>query len=75
MLIYRANPDKITNPDLAVTGRDIVIPALEGTPWKLTRNDSIAVADGYRMVYEYYLEKGDNRAEDFRLVMLRYKPK
>ncbi len=74
VLIYRANPDKITDPDLAVTGRDIIIPALEGTPWKLTRNDSIAIADGYRMVYEYYLEKGDQRAEEFRQAMLRFTP-
>jgi nucleoid DNA-binding protein len=75
VLIYRANRGTITNPDQAISGRDIVIPALEGTPWKLTRNDSLAVSDGYRMVYEYYLDKGDQRAGEFRQVMLKYKPK
>ena len=74
VLIYRANPDKIKDPDLAVTGESIVIPALEGSAKKLTRNDSLAVSEGYRMVYEYYLSKNDPRAEEFRLVMLKYKP-
>ena len=75
VLIYRANLDEISDPDLAVIGEDIVIPALEGTPKKLSHNDSLAVSDGYRLVYEFYLSKGDARAEDFRMVMVKYKPK
>jgi len=56
-------------------GKDLVIPVLEGTPKILSHNDSLAVSDGYRLVYEYYLDNGDTRAEEFRLVMVKYKPK
>jgi hypothetical protein len=75
VLIYRANLDKIPDPDMVVSGREIIIPALEGTPEKLSRNDSLAVSDGYRLVYEYYQSKGDPRANDFFKGIDRYKPK
>jgi hypothetical protein len=75
VLIYRANLDKITNPDMVISGREIVIPALEGKPDKLSHNDSLAVSDGYRLVYEYYKAHGDARADDFRRGMDRYKQK
>jgi hypothetical protein len=74
VLIYRANPGKISDPDQVVVGSELTIPVLEGTPKKLTRTDSLNVSDGYRLVYEYYLSKDDVRAEEFRLVMLKYKP-
>jgi nucleoid DNA-binding protein len=74
VLIYRANPGKISNPDQVVVGSELTIPDLEGTPQKLTRTDSLNVSDGYRLVYEYYLSKGDARAAEFRQVMLKYKP-
>jgi nucleoid DNA-binding protein len=74
VLIYRANLDKISNPDQVVMGKDLVIPVLEGTPKKLTHNDSLAVSDGYRLVYEFYLEKGDSRAGEFKRVMEKFKP-
>ena len=74
VLIYRANLDKIPDPDMLISGKEIAIPVLEGKPDKLTRNDSAAVSDGYRLVYEYYQAKGDSRAEDFRQGVERYKP-
>jgi hypothetical protein len=74
VLIYRANPGKISNPDQVVVGSELTIPVLGGTPQKLTRADSLNVSDGYRLVYEYYLSKGDARAAEFRQVMLKYKP-
>jgi hypothetical protein len=75
VLIYRANTEKISDPDQVIIGRDVAIPALEGTPDRLSLNDSVAVSDGYRMVYEYYLEKGDPRAKEFQLVMDKYNPR
>jgi len=74
VLIYRANLDKISNPDHEVIPSELTIPTLAGTPKKLTSNDSLNISDGYRLVYEYYLQHRDARAEDFRLVMLKYKP-
>ncbi len=75
VLIYRANPDKIPDPDMLITGKEIIIPELEGKPDHLSRNDSAAVSDGYRLVYEFYKAKGDSRAEDFRRGADKYKPR
>jgi len=74
VLIYRANQDKISDPDILITGTELVIPALEGTAVKLTRNDSAALTEGYRMVYDFYMAKGDPMADDFLKGVERYKP-
>jgi nucleoid DNA-binding protein len=74
VLIYKENLDKIPNPDVVISGKELVIPELEGKPRKLSHNDSVNVADGYRMVYEFYLDKGNPKAEEFRLAYERYKP-
>ncbi|MBW6460022.1 MAG: HU family DNA-binding protein [Bacteroidales bacterium] len=74
-LIYKANQEIITDPELVIIGKEILIPALEGTPDRLTPNDSLEISEGYRLVYEYYREKGDPKADDFQLVMERYHPK
>lgn len=71
-LIYKANQEIITDPGLVVIGKEILIPPLEGTRDKLTRYDSLEISEGYRMVYEYYREKGDPKADDFRIAMERY---
>jgi DNA-binding protein HU-beta len=75
VLIYRANLDNFRDPDMVISGKEIVIPELEGKPDKLSRNDSLAVSDGYRLVYEFYKEKGDPRAEDFHRGAEKYSPK
>ena len=75
VLIYRANLDKIPDPDMVISGREFIVPALEGTPEKLSRNDSLAISDGYRLVYEFYKSKGDPRASDFYRGIDRYKPR
>jgi hypothetical protein len=59
---------------VVISGKELVIPELEGKPRKLSHNDSVNVADGYRMVYEFYLDKGNPKAEEFRLAYERYKP-
>jgi|GEM_PF-740459 len=73
-LIYKANQEIITDPELVIIGEEIIIPGLEGSQDRLTRNDSLKISEGYRLVYEYYLAKGDPKAEDFRKAMERYQP-
>jgi nucleoid DNA-binding protein/nucleoid-associated protein YgaU len=75
VLIYKENLDKITDPDMVVSGRELIIPALEGKPDQLTKNDSLAVSEGYHLVYEFYQVKDETKARDFALAMKRYKPK
>jgi nucleoid DNA-binding protein/nucleoid-associated protein YgaU len=75
VLIYRANQDLIPDPDKLISGRELVIPALEGSPAHLSHNDSLAVSDGYRLLYEYFNNKDDVRAADFQKGIERYKPK
>jgi len=72
VLIYKTNQDIIKDPDQAIIGKTVMIPALEGTPKQLSQNDSLEVAEGYRLVYEFYKEKGDPRAEEFNKAYQRY---
>jgi nucleoid DNA-binding protein len=75
ILIYKENQDKITDPDMVISGSELVVPVLEGTPDRLSRNDSLAVSEGYRLVYEYFKAKDDPRTKDFYMAMKRYQPK
>jgi nucleoid-associated protein YgaU len=75
VLIYKENLDKIPDPDMVISGSELVIPNLEGKPDRLTRNDSVAVSEGYRLVYEYFKTKDDPRTKDFFRAMKRYTPK
>ena len=75
VLIYRENQDKIPDPDMLISGKELVIPVLEGSPERLTRNDSLAVSEGYRLLYEYFGAKEDLRTDDFFKAMERYRPK
>jgi hypothetical protein len=74
VLIYRENLAKIPDPDMLITGKELVIPALEGTPDHMTRNDSLAVSEGYRLLYEYFGAKEDLSTDDFFKAMERYRP-
>ena len=75
MLIYKANQDKISDPDQLVEGSTLVIPPLEGTPNNLTRNDSLEISEGYRLLYDYYNANQNPAAENFRRAVNVYKPK
>jgi hypothetical protein len=75
VLIFDANKEKSPNPDILVSGTDVIIPRIEGKPYNLTRNDSLAVSKGYTAVYEYYQGRNDPRAEEFFHVAEKYKPK
>jgi hypothetical protein len=72
VLIYKENQDVIKDPDQAIIGKEVKIPALEGMPDKLSHNDSLEVAEGYRLVYEFYQAKGDPRANDFNRAYQKY---
>jgi len=74
VLIYRKNQYKISDPDMLNSGEELVIPALEGTQERMSRNDSLAVSEGYRLLYEYFKAKDDFRKDDFFKAMERYKP-
>ena len=74
-LIYKENTTNISNPEIVINGSELVIPALEGTPDNLASSDSTRIAEGYRLLYEYYSGKGDDRANDFRFAMNAYTPK
>jgi nucleoid DNA-binding protein len=75
VLIYKANQDKITNPDQVISGLNLVIPSLEGTKDQLTRNDSLALSEGYRLLYDYYNSRQDSVAENFRKGMNLFRPR
>jgi len=72
VLIYKANQDIIKDPDQAIIGKTVNIPALEGTPNQLSHNDSLEVAEGFRLVWEFYKANGDQRAEEFHKVYQKY---
>jgi DNA-binding protein HU-beta len=74
-LIYKENKDKITDPQQVLTGLTLVVPSLEGTPDHLARNDSLRVAEGYRMLCDYYTAIGDERAKEYRWAVNKYSPK
>ena len=75
VLIYKENQDILTGPDQAIIGKTVKIPVLEGSPHNLSRNDSTNVAEGYRLVYEYYKAKGTPEADDFYTAWQNYLPK
>lgn len=74
-LIYLENRNQITDPAEVPHGTELVIPSLEGTPQNLSRNDSTRVAEGFRVLYNYYNDKGDEMAKDFLYAMNAFSPR
>lgn len=74
VLIYRENKEILDDPEEVATGKTLVIPALEGSAGNLTRNDSVRISDGYRILYEYYGALEDARTSRFYWGMIRYRP-
>lgn len=72
VLIYQANQDQISDPEQVIIGRELKIPSLEGSQGRLSKHDSLELAKGYRLVYEYYMSKGDAQAEAYRMAMVKY---
>lgn len=75
VLIYRENADKIDDPEEVTEGSRLVIPKLEGTRYNLSRQDSMNLSEGYRMLYEYYMIREDLRTSNFYYGMVRYMPR
>lgn len=73
-LIYKENIDKITDPEQVLSGITLIIPSLEGTPDRLSRSDSVRVAGGYSLLYEYYLTRNEERAKEFKWAVNRFSP-
>ena len=74
-LIYKANRDIITNPQNVPKGLELVIPGLEGTPHKLSHNDSLEVSEGYRLLSDYYREKDGALSEGLLRTSRQFTPK
>jgi len=52
--IYRANKNRLPDPDQLTVGMSLVIPGLQREPENLTENDSEHVAEGYYHLYRHY---------------------
>ena len=52
--IYRANKNRLPDPDKLTVGMSLVIPGLQREPENLTENDSKHVAEGYYHLYRHY---------------------
>lgn len=72
--IYNANTSKIRNPDILRLGIELLIPALEGTYQKLSKNDRLKVADGYLHAYLIYKKLGKEDAKYYLWVAQLYDP-
>lgn len=75
VLIYKANQELIPNPDGNLVGKELFIPNLEGDADHLTRNDSMNISEGYRLLYEYYAAKNDPVAPGFKWATGHFKPR
>jgi len=64
-LIYLANKDLEPNPEIVITGGEIILPALEGNPESLSLEDRKNLSQGYLEVYLYYKNKDHKKAIDY----------
>lgn len=72
--IYNANTSKIRNPDILWLGIELLIPALEGSYQKLSKNDRLKVAEGYLQAYLIYKKLGKEDAKYYLWVAQLYDP-
>ena len=68
--IYRANKNRLSDPDKLKVGMSLVIPGLQREPERLTDNDSEHVAEGYYQLYRHY-KTAQRRDAYFYLVGVR----
>lgn len=61
-LIYMANKSLAPNPEIVITGGEIILPALEGNPKNLSLEDKKNLSQGYLEVYLYYKNKDRKKA-------------
>lgn len=70
--IFQANASTINDPDHLAEGGSIIIPTLEGSPDKLSRQDRHNIAEGYYLTYEHYKKIGRHEAFFALLEAKRY---
>ncbi|MCH7860002.1 MAG: hypothetical protein IID14_09965 [Candidatus Marinimicrobia bacterium] len=70
--IYRATPAIGPNPDYLITGVDIAIPSLEGSPANLTAADASNLHQGYLVAYRAFQARGDQRADTYLRMSEKY---
>ena len=73
-LIYRANLDRLRHPDRLSTGLQLVLPALAQPQPPYGRQDRRLIAEGYFLVYRYYLERGVANGYYFLIAARDYDP-
>lgn len=73
-VIFAANPAMGGNPNYLITGVDIAIPALDGSPDQLSAADLALVADGYVKAYNAYKAMRVSDAEMYLEASGRYSP-
>lgn len=61
-LIYMANKGLAPDPEIIITGGEIILPALEGNPESLSLEDKKNLSRGYLEVYLYYKNKDHKKA-------------
>ncbi len=70
--IYRANPAIGANPDYLITGVNIAIPSLEGSPGNLTAADASNLYQGFLAAHRAFQVRGDERADLFLRLSEKY---
>jgi len=60
--IYRANLERVSNPDVLRSGTRVTVPPLQGHAQALTAQDYRDVATGYLRAYEAYKRRGNLKA-------------
>jgi LysM repeat protein len=70
--IYRANIDKVTNPDRLPVGDNVEIPSLQGKLGNLTEKDKKDIAEGFIEVYLVYKKMGVENANYYLWVVKKW---
>ncbi len=71
--IYRVNVKLLPHPDKLATGLEIGIPGLQGTPLRLTRQDSLNISNGYYEAFLAYRREGNPYARFYLWMSQRFK--
>ena len=70
--IYRANIRTLSDPDIIISGKNLVIPGLQESPELLTSKDRELIAEGYFLVYEFKKMNDSDQAIHFLIGAKQY---
>lgn len=71
--IYRVNVELLPHPDVLGTGLEIGIPGLQGSPLRLTKQDSLDISNGYYEAFLAYRREGNPYARFYLWMSERFK--